>query len=102
MNRKNRNMCAATRMKRVATRGRGERQRRQQEAAVNITIEKKKPESDYWPVRQVADYLGVGRTLIYGLMESGELAYVEIGKTRRIHRDVVAEFIKKHTVGSAA
>jgi excisionase family DNA binding protein len=59
-------------------------------------IDKKK----FLSVREAAGELTVGRTLVYGLMEAGELPYVRIGKTRRISRDALNEFIKKNTVGA--
>jgi excisionase family DNA binding protein len=37
--------------------------------------------------------LGIGRSKVYELMQSGQLASVKIGRSRRIHIDVVDAFI---------
>lgn len=35
-------------------------------------------------VKEAAEFLHISRTTVYGLMESGQLRYVKIGKARRI------------------
>ena len=37
--------------------------------------------------------MGIGRSKVYELMQSGQLASVKIGRSRRIHIDVVDAFI---------
>lgn len=51
------------------------------------------------PVELAADRLSIGRTTIYKLMDSRELPYVRVGRTRRIAVDALAEFIARHSVG---
>jgi excisionase family DNA binding protein len=40
-------------------------------------------------IRDVASFLGVGRSTAYELMNAGRLAYVKIGRSRRIPRRAV-------------
>jgi excisionase family DNA binding protein len=41
-------------------------------------------------VIQVARFLGISKSAVYNLMQRGELAYVKLGKSRRIpHRAVI-------------
>ena len=37
-------------------------------------------------VAQASKFLAVGRTTLYALMDAGQLAYVKIGRARRIPR----------------
>ena len=46
-----------------------------------------------------AKLLNVGRTHLYGLMERGELAFVKVGRCRRIRATHIDEFIQKNTFG---
>jgi excisionase family DNA binding protein len=41
---------------------------------------------------QAAELLGVGRTTLYGLLSSGQLPSVNIGRFRRVHRDELTTF----------
>jgi excisionase family DNA binding protein len=42
---------------------------------------------------EVARTLGVGRTMVFELIRSGELRSVKIGKSRRIPIDAVREYV---------
>jgi len=43
------------------------------------------------PVRAVAEFLAISRSKVYQLMETGELPYVKLGKSRRVRwSDVIA------------
>ena len=44
---------------------------------------------------RVAEQLDVGRTTVYALMASGELASVKIGRSRRIPADAVTTYIER-------
>jgi excisionase family DNA binding protein len=54
-----------------------------------------KPES-------VGVLLDMGRTSVYGLMASGELRSVKIGRSRRIPADALEEYVSRLAGGSAA
>lgn len=45
-------------------------------------------------VPQVAKYLSIGKTLVYSLMDRGELKYCKFGKARRIPKKEVVQFAK--------
>lgn len=55
---------------------------------------------------EVAESLGVGRTYVYGLMASGQLESVKVGRLRRIPADCVHEYVRRlraeQTGGAAA
>ena len=42
-------------------------------------------------VEEAARFLGLSRSSIYGLMESGQLPYAKFGKARRIPRKALIE-----------
>ena len=46
-------------------------------------------------VKEAQDFLRVGRTMVYGLMDSQDLPYVKMGKTRRIPRAALKLFAEK-------
>lgn len=50
-------------------------------------------------VLETAKYLGLSRSMIYNLMESGKLRYVKIGAARRVPRQCCQEFIEANLVG---
>ena len=58
-------------------------------------------EGDLLTIAQVQQFLPVGRSSIYALCESGELAHYRVGATRRrkgrilVHRDDLLAFIGK-------
>ena len=43
---------------------------------------------------QVARLLGVSRSQVYVLMKSGQLGSVQIGRSRRITKDQVLDFVR--------
>jgi excisionase family DNA binding protein len=47
-------------------------------------------------VEQVAEILHVGRDKVYGLLRTGQLRSIKIGKLRRITDQHLAEFIASH------
>lgn len=46
-------------------------------------------------VEEAADRLGIGRTLMYSLVASGEVESVQIGRLRRIPVDALANFVER-------
>jgi excisionase family DNA binding protein len=52
-------------------------------------------------IKEVGKFLKVSRATIYSLMESGQLSYVKIGKSRRIPWDAVKQLIARNLRGSA-
>lgn len=46
-------------------------------------------------VSQVAEYLSIGKSLVYALMERGELRYCKFGKARRIPKKEVVRYASK-------
>jgi excisionase family DNA binding protein len=46
-------------------------------------------------VEQAAERLGIGRTLMYSLVSSGEVESVTIGRLRRIPSDALVQYINK-------
>jgi excisionase family DNA binding protein len=51
-------------------------------------------------VREAAEFLGLSRSTVYELMESGELSFAKIRKSRRIPRKAVTELAASRIVGS--
>lgn len=49
-------------------------------------------------VSEVAKALALSRSMVYGLMDKGELPYVKIGKARRVPADAVDRFVREQTV----
>jgi excisionase family DNA binding protein len=49
-------------------------------------------------VSEVAKFLGLSRSTIYGLMERGELEYVKLGKSRRIPRRAAVQLAARNLV----
>lgn len=54
------------------------------------------------PIHAVAERLGVSRTMVYSLMNAGELAYVKLGRSRRIPNSAVRDLIAKNLRGPNA
>jgi excisionase family DNA binding protein len=46
-----------------------------------------------YTVEQVAEILHVGRDKVYGLLRTGQLRSIKIGKSRRITDEHLAEFV---------
>ena len=52
-------------------------------------------------VEEAADCLGIGRTVMYGLVSSGAVESVRIGRLRRIPADALVTFLKELRSGQA-
>jgi excisionase family DNA binding protein len=50
-------------------------------------------------VPAVAQFLAISRSKVYQLMETGKLAYVKIGKSRRLRWSDVLKLVEENTVG---
>jgi len=50
------------------------------------------------PVREVARFLAISRSKVYQLMETGELPYVKLGKSRRVRWSDVLKLVDDHMV----
>jgi excisionase family DNA binding protein len=46
-------------------------------------------------VEEAADRLGIGRTLAYALVRSGEIESVQIGRLRRVPADALPAFLDR-------
>ncbi|MEU8609370.1 helix-turn-helix domain-containing protein [Actinoplanes sp. NPDC048791] len=46
-------------------------------------------------IEQAAHRLGIGRTLMYALVTSGEIESVTIGRLRRIPADCITEYVDR-------
>lgn len=53
-------------------------------------------------VGEVARCLNMSRSGIYGLMETGRLSYVKIGKSRRVPLEAVKRLVAQNTVAATA
>lgn len=53
-------------------------------------------------VSEVAATLGLSRSTVYSLMDSGRLAYVLIGRSRRIPRKAITELAARCLIGGDA
>jgi excisionase family DNA binding protein len=53
-------------------------------------------------VKETAEFLSLGITKTYELMNRGELPYVRIDGVRRIDPSTLRAFIEAHTIGRAA
>ena len=51
-------------------------------------------------VPEVADYLHVSRAKVYLIMESGDLPYVKIGKSRRVRWEDVDRLVATSLIGA--
>jgi excisionase family DNA binding protein len=52
--------------------------------------------------REAASYLQLSRTTVYTLMRTGQLAYCQIGRRRRIPRRALEEFTRRSMVAAPA
>jgi len=50
-------------------------------------------------ISEAQEYLSIGRTKLYALMDAGEIPYVKLGRARRIPRNSLALFVNKHLEG---
>lgn len=55
-----------------------------------------------YSVRQAAELAAVSVSTLYVLMERGALAYVKLGRSRRIERRAIAELIERGRVPARA
>jgi excisionase family DNA binding protein len=46
-------------------------------------------------VEEAAERLGIGRTLMYALVKSGEVESIAIGRLRRIPLDALDDFVER-------
>ena len=46
-------------------------------------------------VEEAAERLGVGRTLVYALVRSGDIESISIGRLRRIPCEALDEFVRR-------
>jgi excisionase family DNA binding protein len=46
-------------------------------------------------VEQAAERLGLGRTIVWGLVTSGEIESVKIGRSRRIPTEALGAYVAK-------
>lgn len=53
------------------------------------------PERRLLTVEEAAEYLGVGRTLMYQLIKDGEIRTVQIHRLRRVPREAVDEYANR-------
>ncbi len=53
------------------------------------------PERLVLTVEEAAERLGVGRTLLYALVRSGDIESIAIGRLRRIPIDALDEFVSR-------
>ncbi|MEU3543495.1 helix-turn-helix domain-containing protein [Streptomyces paromomycinus] len=53
-------------------------------------------------VEEAARRLSIGRTTCYGLIRSGELESVGIGRLRRVPADALAEYLARRRTGRRA
>ncbi|MFH1920113.1 MAG: helix-turn-helix domain-containing protein [Planctomycetota bacterium] len=65
-----------------------------------IATKKRKAPSDggLATIVTVAAYLDVSRAKVYQMMDRGELAYVKLGKSRRVPWEAVIGLVKSSTV----
>ena len=48
-------------------------------------------------VTQVSQVLQISRRIAYGLIKSGELLHIRVGKQIRVYRGALEEYIKKNS-----
>ena len=53
-------------------------------------------------VEKAAERLGVGGTTLYGLIASGEVQSVSLGRLRRVPAECLDEYVKRLRSGAAA
>ncbi|MBL8795027.1 MAG: helix-turn-helix domain-containing protein [Planctomycetia bacterium] len=52
-------------------------------------------------IREACDFLCISQALLYRLMDGGQLAYVKIGRARRVPYAALVEFAARGLVGGA-
>jgi excisionase family DNA binding protein len=58
------------------------------------------PTKTHYRVSEAAEFLGVSRSKLYMLMDSGALTYIKLGKCRRIAAGALKDLVARHTVGA--
>jgi excisionase family DNA binding protein len=53
-------------------------------------------------VREAEQYLNISRAKLYAMMEAGELAYIKLGKSRRIRWSALRALVDRHEHTGAA
>jgi excisionase family DNA binding protein len=61
-------------------------------------LKKKLLGSGFGTIDEVRDYLGLSRSMIYNLLEAGDLTYARFGRARRIPWSSVRDYAEKHLV----
>ena len=51
-------------------------------------------------IPEVAAELRIGRTLVYRLMEKGDLPFIKLGRTRRVRTSDLETLVKESRVGN--
>jgi excisionase family DNA binding protein len=54
-----------------------------------------------WTIPEAADFLRISRSRLYDLMNSGELAFVKLGRSRRLPRRAVVDLATRGLCGGA-
>jgi excisionase family DNA binding protein len=54
----------------------------------------------FMTVPEASQFLRLSRATVYLLMDSGELGYAKFGRSRRIARRALEEFVQRCTVGA--
>jgi excisionase family DNA binding protein len=57
------------------------------------------PTEQLYTVGEVATQLALSRSKLYGMMDAGQLPYIKLGRSRRIHWSDVARLIERSRVG---
>lgn len=65
---------------------------------INLTIES--DEKLLLSVAEAAHRLGIGRTLLYGLLGSGQIESVHVGRLRKVPADALNVFVEKQRQGA--
>ena len=50
-------------------------------------------------ITEVARYLRLSRSKVYGMMDCGQLCHVKIGRSRRVPWNAVMRLVEENTVG---
>lgn len=73
---------------------------RSKQEIANMVSQKLNPASRLVRVTEVARHLSLSRSKIYLMMDAGELAYVKLGKSRRVPMAAVEKLVQDATVGA--
>jgi excisionase family DNA binding protein len=67
-------------------------------ASATIGQQEMAPVPNLARVLEVAKYLAMSRSKVYAMMDAGELAYVKLGKSRRVPWDAVHRLVASNMV----